>query len=142
MLKQFCFLLLCCTILASCSHSVDSSISSKSAADWGKVGETDGYVYYADHASIRKADETVTMSNLFDYKTARSEGGGASALSKTAERGYACQKQKSQAIKTTWFAGQMGTGAGVRSSKAPDQLTPVMAGSATAVLTKIACGKP
>jgi hypothetical protein len=46
-----------------------------SAADWSKIGETETYVYYADCGSIRKADETVTMSDLFDYKTAQTEGG-------------------------------------------------------------------
>ena len=139
MLTRLCFLLLCCTALAACSRS-DDNTTSKSTADWAKVGETDGYVYYADHASIRKADETVTMSDLFDYKTARSEGGGAPALSKMTERGYDCQNQKSQAIKTTWYSGQMGTGAVVRSNKDSDQLLPVMVGSATAALIKIACG--
>lgn len=97
-------------------------------------------MYYAGHASIGKTDETVTMSDLFDYKTARSKGGGDPALSKTTERGYDCQNQKSQAIKTTWHAGQMGTGAVVRSSKDSDQLMPSMAGSATAAFIKIACG--
>lgn len=80
------------------------------------------------------------MSDLFDYKTARTEGGGAPALSKKTERGYDCQNQKSQALKTTWYSGQMGTGSVARSNGASDQLTRVMAGSATAALSKIACG--
>jgi len=138
MLARFCFLILCCGVLAACSRGDDSG--SKSVADWTKVGETDGYVYYADHASIKKADETVTMSDLFDYKTARTEGSGAPALSKKIDRGYDCQNQKSQALKTTWYSGQMGTGSVVRSNSDSDQLTPVMPGSATAALLKIACG--
>jgi hypothetical protein len=138
MLRRFCALLLCCGALISCSRSDESG--SKSAADWAKAGETDGYTYYADHASIKKADEIVTMSDLFDYKTARTEGGGAPALSKKTDRGYDCQNQKAQAIKTTWYSDQMGTGSVVRSSGDSDQLTPVMAGSATAALIKIACG--
>lgn len=143
MLLRLSLALLCCTVLVACSRSEDSSSSAvKPASDWAKVGETDGYGYYADHASIRKADETVTMSDLFDYKTARTEGGGAPALSKKTERGYDCQNQKSQAIKVTWFTGQMGSGAVVRSNKDPDQLTQVMPGSATAALIKIACGTP
>ena len=138
MLRRFCALLLCCGVLSACSRSDDSG--STSATDWAKAGETDGYVYYADHASIKKADEIVTMSDLFDYKTARTEGGGAPALSKKTDRGYDCQNQKGQAIKTTWYSGRMGTGSVVRSSNDSDQLTPVMAGSATAALIKIACG--
>jgi hypothetical protein len=138
MLTRFCVLLLCCGVLASCSRSDDSG--AKSAASWAKVGETDGYVYYADRAGIKKADETVTMSDLFDYKTARSEGGGVPALSKKTDRGYDCQNQKSQALKTTWYSGQMGAGTVVRSNGNAEQLTAVMPGSATAVLIKIACG--
>lgn len=138
MLRRFWVLLLCCGVMAACNRSDDSG--SKSAADWAKAGETDGYVYYADHASITKADEIVTMSDLFDYKAARTEGGGAPALSKKTDRGYDCQNQKSQPLKATWYSGQMGTGAVVRSSGDSDQLTPVMAGSATAALIKIACG--
>lgn len=138
MLRRFWVLLLCCGVMAACNRSDDSG--SKSAADWAKAGETDGYVYYADHASITKADEIVTMSDLFDYKAARTEGGGAPALSKKTDRGYDCQNQKSQPLKATWYSGQMGTGAVVRSNGDSDQLTPVMAGSATAALIKIACG--
>lgn len=74
MLTRFCVFLLCCGVLAACNRSDDSG--SKSAADWAKVGKTDGCVYYAGHASMKKADEVVTMADLFDYKTARTEGGG------------------------------------------------------------------
>ena len=66
---------------------------------WAKVEETDGYVFYADHASIRKADETVTMSDLFDYKKVQVDGVGPPALSKRTEREYHCQGQKSQPLK-------------------------------------------
>lgn len=77
MLIRFCFPLLCCGVLAACNQSKDSTGSDVNpAGNWAKVGETDSYVYYADHASIRKADETVTMSDLFDYKTAQVDGGG------------------------------------------------------------------
>ena len=51
-----------------------------------------------------------------------------------------CQNQKSQAIKTTWYSGQMGNGSVVRSNGDSDQLTAVIPGSATAALIKIACG--
>ena len=82
------------------------------------------------------------MSDLFDSKTTRTEGGGTPALSKTTDRGYDCQNQKSQALKTTWFSGQMGAGTVVGSNGNDDQLTPVMPRSATAALLTIACGKP
>ncbi|MEP6891764.1 MAG: surface-adhesin E family protein, partial [Nitrospirota bacterium] len=72
MLIRLGVLLLCCTALAACNRSDDSTGSAiNPAGDWAKVGETDSYVYYADHASIRKADETVTMSDLFDSRRPR-----------------------------------------------------------------------
>lgn len=129
--------IVCGLLLTACNRGEEQA---GPPADWAKAGETDGYVYYADHASIKKADEIVTMTDLFDYKTARTEGGEAPALSKKTERGYDCQNQKSQAIKTTWYSGQMGTGSVVRSNGDSDQLTAVIAGSATAALIKIACG--
>ena len=127
----------CMLLLTACNRGEEQT---GPPADWAKAGETDGYAYYADHASIKKADEIVTMTDLFDYKTARTEGGGAPALSKKTERGYDCQNQKSQAIKTTWYSGQMGNGSVVRLNSDSDQLTAVMPGSASAALIKIACG--
>lgn len=130
-------IIVCGLLLTACNRGEEPA---GPPADWSKVGETDGYVYYADRGSIKKADETVTMADLFDYKTARTEGGGAPALSKKTNREYDCQNQKSQALKTTWYAGQMGNGAVVRSNTTPDQLTAITPGSATAALVKIACG--
>lgn len=137
MLIRFCFLLLCCAILTACGRS-DDAVASK--AGWMKVGETDGYVYYADRAGIQKSDKTVTMSELFDYKTARTEGANGQVLSKKTDREYDCQSQKSQVLKTTWFTGRMGSGTAARSSENTDHLTAVMSGSPTAGLIKIACG--
>ncbi len=116
-----------------------SSPSIPSSADWSKIGDTDGYTYYADRGSVRKADETVTLSDLFDYKTAQTDG-GAEALSKITLREYDCQNQKSQPVKTTWYAGHMGSGTVVRTGGPSGQLTPVTSGTATAELMKIACG--
>ena len=82
------------------------------------------------------------MSDLFDSKTARTEVGGTPALSKTTDHGYDCRNQKIQALKTTWFSCQMGVGNVVGSNGNDDRLTPVMPGSATAALLRVACGKP
>lgn len=143
MLLRFSLALLCCMFLASCNRSDDSSSSAvKAAGDWTKVGEMDSYRYYADYASIRKADETVTMSDLFDYKTAQVEGGGPPALSKITEREYDCQAQKGQPLKSSWFSGQMGTGTVVRSTTGPNQWASATPGTATAGLLKVACGNP
>jgi hypothetical protein len=139
MLTRFCLALCGIVILTACGRS-DDGVSGK--AGWMKVGETDGYVYYADRAGIRKSDKTVTMSELFDYKTARTEGGSGQVLSKKTDREYDCQGQKSQALKTTWFTGRMGSGTAARSSENTDHLTAVMSGSPTAGLLKIACSNP
>lgn len=133
-------LVLSCGWMTACTGSDTLSGSSPiSAAEWTKIGEMETYTYYADHGSIRKADETVTMSDLFDYKTAQTEG-GIPALSKITMREYDCQNHKSQPVKTTWYADHMGSGATGRSTGTTSQLTTSASGTATAALMKIACG--
>jgi len=69
-------LVLSCVWMTDCTGGEPSSgPTTISAADWSKVGATDTYVYYVDRGSIRKADETITMSDVFDYKTAQTENG-------------------------------------------------------------------
>ncbi len=108
--------------------------------EWAKIGETDNYVYYADYAGIKKADETVVMLDLFDYKSAQTEGGSAPALSKTTEREYDCQNKKSQALKASWYSGQMGAGTVVRSAGTSNQWSAATQGTATGGRLKAACG--
>lgn len=128
-------------VMTACTGSETPSASSPSAAaEWTKIGETETYVYYADQNSIRKADETVVMSDLFDYKTAQTEG-GISSLSKITVREYDCQNRKSQPVKTTWYADHMGSGAAGRTTGSTGQLTTSATGTATATLMTIACGR-
>ncbi len=103
MLARVALVVLSCAVLSGCSAGDDGS-ALKSAADWAKVGETDNYGYYADYASIKKADETVVMSDLFDYKAPQTDGGPA-ALSKVTQREYDCQAKKSQPLKSSWYSG-------------------------------------
>lgn len=133
-------LVLTCVWMTACTGGEPSSgPTTISAADWSKVGETEIYVYYADRGSIRKADETVTMSDLLDYKTAQMEG-GISVLSKITVREYDCQNRKSQPVKTTWYADHMGSGAAGRTTGATGQLATAVSGTSTAALMKVACG--
>jgi hypothetical protein len=132
---------LTCVWMTACTGSETPSGSSPSAvAEWTKIGETETYVYYADHSSIRKADETVMMSDLFDYRTTQTED-GTPALSKIALREYDCQNRKSQPVKTTWYADHMGLGAKGRTTGTTGQLTTSASGTATAALMTIACGR-
>ncbi len=128
-------------LMSACTGGETPSGSSPNAAtEWTKIGETETYTYYADHGSIRKADETVMMSDLFDYKTTQMEG-GISVLSKLTIREYDCQNRKSQPVKTTWYAEQMGSGAAGRTTGATGQLATSASGTATAALMTIACGR-
>lgn len=132
---------LSCGVMAACTGGETPSGPSPSvAAEWTRIGETETYVYYADHSSIRKADETVIMSDLFDYRTTQTEG-GVSALSKITTREYDCQNRKNQPVKTTWYADHMGSGAAGRTTGATGQLTMPASGTATAALMAIACGR-
>ena len=79
------------------------------------------------------------MSDLFDYKTAQTES-DIPALSKITVREYDCQNQKSQPVKTTWYADHMGFGAVGRTTGATGKLTTSVSGTSTAALMKVACG--
>jgi len=132
---------LACGWMTACTGSEPPSGSSSiSAAEWTKIGERETYLYYADHGSIRKADETVMMSDLFDYRTTQTDGGN-SALSKITLREYDCQNRKSQPVKTTWYAGHMGSGTAGRTTGAIGQLASSSPGTATATLMTLACGR-
>lgn len=131
--------LTCVLMTARTGGEPPSGPTTISAADWSKVGETETHVYYADRGSIRKVDETVTMSDLFDYKTVQTEG-GIPVLSKITVREYDCQNRKSQPVKTTWYADHMGSGAAGRTAGATGQLTSSVSGTSTATLMKVACG--
>lgn len=141
MQRLFAMVALSCGLMAACTGGeTPSGSSSISSAEWTKIGETETYVYYADHGSMRKADETVMMSDLFDYRTTQTEG-GSSALSKITLREYDCQNRKSQPVKTTWYADHMGSGAAGRSTGPTGRLTTAASGTATAALITIACGR-
>lgn len=140
MLRPWMLLVLSCVWMTACTGGEPpSGPTTISAADWSKVGETETYVYYVDRGSIRKADETVTMSDLFDYKSAQTDG-SIPVLSKITVREYDCQNQKSQPVKTIWYADHMGSGAVGRTAGATGQLTPSVSGTSTAALMKVACG--
>ncbi|MGC3975493.1 MAG: hypothetical protein QM771_14095 [Nitrospira sp.] len=128
-------------VLASCGPGDGGAgYGIKPVGEWAKIGETDNYIYYADYASIKKADETVVMLDLFDYKSAQSEGRDAPALSKATEREYDCQNKKSQPLKSNWYSGQMGAGTVVRSTGVSNQWSSAAQGTATGGLLKAACG--
>ena len=141
MLTRLSMALLCGVVLVSCGQGDGGSGSGiKPVGEWAKIGETDNYIYYADYASIKKADETVVMLDLFDYKIAQADGGGAPALSKATEREYDCQNKKSQPLKSSWYFGQMGAGTVVRSTGTSNQWSSATQGTATGGLLKAACG--
>lgn len=109
MLRQLSLVLLCCAGLTACGESGGSAGSDiKLVGEWAKIGETDNYLYYDDPASIKKTDDTVVTLDLFDYKSAQTEGGSTPTLSKATEREYDCQNKKSQPLKSNWYSGQMG----------------------------------
>ncbi|MFO0767554.1 MAG: hypothetical protein U0231_12405 [Nitrospiraceae bacterium] len=80
----------------------------KPVGEWAKSGETDNYAYYADYASIRKADETVAMVDLFDDKNPQADGEYTRTVKATL-REYDCQAKKSQALRSTRYTEHMGT---------------------------------
>ncbi|MCS6290880.1 MAG: hypothetical protein H8K10_18125 [Nitrospira sp.] len=141
MLRQLSLVLLCCAGLTACGESGGSAGSDiKLVGEWAKIGETDNYLYYDDPASIKKTDDTVVTLDLFDYKSAQTEGGSTPTLSKATEREYDCQNKKSQPLKSNWYSGQMGAGIVVRSAGTSNRWSAATLGTATGGLLKAACG--
>ena len=137
--RLYILLVLSCVWMTACTGGEQpSGPTTISPADWSRVGETETYVYYADRGSVRKADETVTMSDLFDYRTAQTDG-SIPMLSKITVREYDCQNKKSQPVKTTWYTDHMGSGAAGLTAGATGQLTTSVSGTSTAALMKVAC---
>jgi hypothetical protein len=138
-------LLLAIVILSNplaCGERQDAAVESRGAAvSWTQVGEMDRYTYYADYASIQRADEIVTMWDLLNYKVPQTDRGSDTYRSKATHREYDCQGEKSQALKSFWYAEDMAVGKRIRSENGGVGWAPAVPGTATASLLKVACGK-
>ena len=114
--------------------------SGSAAAAWVVLGENDTSVVYFDPATIRKADNTVTMWTLFDLKKTRVVDVFSYASSR-AQYEYDCKQVRVRLLDSSLYSENMGGGEVVYSLSVPADWEPVAFESVNDGLWKRACGK-
>lgn len=138
-------------------------VSFGAAAEWVKVGSDGRKNTYYDSSSIRKADNKVKMSHLFELQMIE-EVAGKPFRSIEVQAEYDCKELQWRALSSYAYSGNMGnsdvnlgnndlnsgnrtlnfrTGSSgiVNSVRDPGKWKPVQPDSATEILWKIACEK-
>ena len=115
-------------------------VSSSAMAKWIKVDDDYLLDIYVDYATIRKADNKVSMWDLVDLKSER-EVVGTRLLSAKTQNEYDCKKEQWRLVASSFFNKNMGAGRVVYSGKPGQKWLPVEPDSFAEVLWAIACGK-
>lgn len=120
-----------------------SIVSSNAMAEWVYVTETkkeeekaDGFIAYADPASIRKTGNRVKMWSLVDYKITMEEIGVTSSKSQDE---YDCKEKKQRVLFISFYSGHMGKGETVVIHNERGDWKPTSPGSANEAILKFAC---
>lgn len=116
-------------------------VSASAAAEWVQVGVHGGNTSYADPATLRKAGNTATMSDLLDFRTAQSRPYGTPYLSQTTLQEYDCKERRARIIDLRRYSENMGKGENTESETEPGQWEAILPGAASAALWDLACGK-
>ena len=116
----------------------------EASSDWIRVSEikSEGvrFVTYADRATIKKSGDTVQMSSVIDPDVADERR----RVSWKDDWDYQCLNKAARPNRFNEFSGKMGTGEKIYSQRAAlygFYWFPVVPGSVTDKLWKIACGK-
>ena len=127
-------------------------VSANVFAEWTFIGnDVEGTSAYVDLSSIRKKGRTVKMWDLMDYQMVKGivgqgnifgEDRSNSYLSSIVFSLYDCEEETRSVINGISYSGQMGSGTIIAESF-PDgaRREPVMPGTVSEKLFKIACGK-
>ena len=96
---------------------------------------------YVDQTTIRRKEDVVNMSYLYDFKTIQTVAGN-SFLSVKTQSEFDCAKNRSRILGITQYTGNMGRGSVVISGSDDEQKwEPVKPTSFAQELWKVACGK-
>jgi hypothetical protein len=110
-------------------------------AEWVAVGVSDsGTTTYADSDTIRRKGDLVKMWYLHDFNTTQTVL-KKSYLSSRSQDEYDCTKDRHRALATTSFSGNMGSGKVRSSYSIKGKWEPVLPGTMTHTLWKVACDK-
>jgi len=117
-----------------------AAASSSAAAEWVAVGSSEPSTLYADLTTIRKAGDTVKMSDLLDFKTAQVTEGHRYLSSLTTSE-YDCKGNRARILYFSWHSGNMGGGQIVNMDLDTSEWEPVRPRSGVETLWKFACKK-
>jgi hypothetical protein len=119
-------------------------VSAPASAGWTLVDSNEGArsSTYADIATIRRQDSSVTMWTLVDFKNARRAPYGPEYLSLKAQQEFDCEGRRARVLDVAMHAGPMGDEEVVSTHAGPDEWEPVPSASVSEALWKIACQKP
>ena len=114
-------------------------VSSSASAEWREVGKDAEHMTtaFADPASIRRSGNMAAILHLYDFRTPQTRD-GKQYNSFTQQREFDCKKKISRSMKTSVFAGNMGSGMMVENVGAGDWSS-VIPETPIAYLMYIAC---
>lgn len=111
-------------------------------AEWMPVSEIErlATTVFVDPDTIFRKGEVVKLWVLYDSKTAQF-GRGGPLLSTRAESEFDCIEERSRILALTDFSGNEGSGKVVYSNSDEQKWEPVIPGSVSQTLWKVACDK-
>jgi len=115
-------------------------VSAGASAAWVKVSVSDAGSTYVDTATIRRAGDIVTMSEMTDYKIVADPTFAYKSVRRKYE--FDCKAKRFRMLSTTGYAGPMGKGDTVISADSPAaEWVAVVGGSVGEILWKVACAR-
>jgi hypothetical protein len=116
--------------------------SAPAYAEWVQVSDTDeaGKTVYVDPATIRRNRNLVTMWQFYDYKTVQTVA-GIGFLTVKEQWEFDCAEERSRVLALKEFSGNMGSGTVVYTNSQVGKWLPVMPGSMSQTVWKVACDK-
>lgn len=117
-------------------------VCSSEAAEWVKVVSSKDAAVYANPATIRKAGNKVKMWELYDFETAQTNPNGKTYLSLMVQSEYDCKEEQERSLAFSAYSEKMRDGEVISAVSNNDaKWQPVIPGSNSVTLWKIACGK-
>ena len=116
-------------------------LNGSTAAEWVGVSDSDDFIVYADPATIRRAGNLVTMSDLTDLKFPRPSPLGKQYSSSTAHSEFDCQDERIRTLYFTLHSGQMGGGDLIETVSESSKWLTIAPESVLKILWRFACGK-
>ena len=109
-------------------------------AEWTPVGRANNiYAAYADTATIRRVGGVVTMHGLYDFPRQDFTPDGKALFSTAVLREYDCEGRRVRLMSSVDFAGHMGEGEPVSTSRSPRRWEGVVPGGIDDAFWQIAC---